>query len=289
MSNLIKSVYFNIDVEGQHVIDSDSKVERFIPGIKAAVLQEHEKSNILTERIFGEEADKDDLEFSDDADLFADAELASAEVSEDEMQSAAAKAEEEVSSLKEEILNNAVKEAEEIVANAKEEVEVMKTQAYEEGKQFGYAEGNAAAQAELQTRMTELEDEYAAKMQDLEEKEKALEPQFAKIMTGLIEKITGVICEDKKDVITYLIDNALKGLEKTSHITIHASKEDMGVVSSHRTAFVDIAGSEVELDIIEDNSLSANQCIIETDGKVIDCSLDAQLDNLKKQIELIAM
>ena len=48
-------------------------------------------------------------------------------------------------------------------------------------------------------------------------------------------------------------------------------------------------GSDKELDIIEDASLVHNQCIIDLDSKIIDCSLDAQLDNLKEQLRMLAM
>ena len=48
-------------------------------------------------------------------------------------------------------------------------------------------------------------------------------------------------------------------------------------------------GSDKELDIIEDASLMHNQCIIDLDSKIIDCSLDVQLDNLKEQLRMLAM
>lgn len=59
---------------------------------------------------------------------------------------------------------------------------------------------------------------------------KSLEPKYADIVAGLVEKITGVVCRDKKDIIVYLIDNALhgnlQGAEKTKNITLHISKAD---------------------------------------------------------------
>lgn len=45
----------------------------------------------------------------------------------------------------------------------------------------------------------------------------------------------------------------------------------------------------VEFDITEDDSLKENQCIIETDQRIIDCSLDVQLQNLKDQIKMLTI
>ena len=50
-----------------------------------------------------------------------------------------------------------------------------------------------------------------------------------RLWLDLIQKITGVVCEDKKDVIVYLIHKALeiKALEKTKTIILQFSKEDI--------------------------------------------------------------
>ena len=61
------------------------------------------------------------------------------------------------------------------------------------------------------------------------------------------------------------------------------------MVSSRRAYFAKELKEGTELEITEDASLSANQCIIETDNKIVDCSLDAQLDNLREQIRMLAM
>ena len=46
---------------------------------------------------------------------------------------------------------------------------------------------------------------------------------------------------------------------------------------------------QTEFDILEDASLSANQCIIETEDKMIDCSLDVQLQNLQEKLHTLAL
>ena len=70
---------------------------------------------------------------------------------------------------------------------------------------------------------------------------------------------------------------------------LRVSKDDITEVSAKRNDFVKAVKADTEFEIMEDNSLSANQCIIETDNKIIDCSLDAQLDSLCDQIRMLAL
>ena len=126
-------------------------------------------------------------------------------------------------------------------------------------------------------------------MSQITQYENTLESRFADILIGLITKITGVVCEDKKDVIIYLIDNALHNVSKSKEITIRVSKNDIMMVESEKDKFLSGLSDDVSFDIVEDDSLSDNQCIIETESGVIDCSLDAQLDNLKEQLRLITL
>ena len=181
-----------------------------------------------------------------------------------------------------------------IVDEANNSAEEIKNQAFEEGKNQGLEEGRNQAFMQLEEQKNELEQEYKAKFKEVDQMAERLEPQYAELVVNLVEKLTGVVCADKKDVIIYLIDNALRtnvvnGIEKTKNITLHISKEDMGIVSAKRDELQQQVGSDKELDIIEDASLMHNQCIIDLDSKIIDCSLDVQLDNLKEQLRMLAM
>ena len=78
-------------------------------------------------------------------------------------------------------------------------------------------------------------------------------------------------------------------MEKTKNITLHISKADMGIVSAKKDDLVKGLNKDIEVDIIEDTSLEHNQCVIDFDTKVIDCSLDTQLKSLRDSLRMIAM
>lgn len=279
MSNLIKSVFFNVEQEDKRIIDSDSHVEEFIPNIFSAAIEN-----------YGDD-ENDDVSFQDgEKDIEASyhdgmSVIRIDDVLEEEKQ----KLEEENRQKAAEILEEANEKASKIINEANENSDRIKKEAYEEGMNQGLSDGRQQAQEEADMHRKEFESECDKRMDQITQYENSLESKFADILIGLVTKITGIVCEDKKDVIIYLIDNALHNVSKSKDITIRVSKNDIMTVESEKDKFIDGLSDDVSLDIVEDDSLSDNQCIIETESGVIDCSLDAQLDNLKEQLRLIAM
>jgi flagellar assembly protein FliH len=186
------------------------------------------------------------------------------------------------------ILDEAKEEAKQIIEQAKKEAEKIKSDAYSIAQKKGYEDGTNQALKELTKKKTELDFMAAKLQQEFDEKLYSLEPQMAEIIAALVEKMTGIIVQDKQDVILYLIDKAIKNLDKSDEYTIKVSKEDYEYVSSRKSLLLEAIGREVPLYIVEDAGLSQNQCFIETPIRVIDCSLDVQLKNLISDIKLIS-
>lgn len=285
MSNLIKYAYFNMNGQDKRVIDSDSRKEEFpelysnpkkysgeFKGFKFADLTEEEEINAVLQ----EPAE----EFTEGLNV-----ISMEQIVDEEMQKVSGAAHEEA----EEIINAARRQADRIIEEANSQADDIRKQAFEEGKLQGIEEGNTQVLYEIGQKKEELDNEFNEKLQQLMQYQESIEPRFADIMIALIGKITGVLCEDKKDIIVYLIDNAVNNLEKTKSINLRVSKADMPVVSANKALFMTKAAPGVELDIIEDSSLEQNQCIIETDNKIIDCGLDTQISNLCEQIKMLSI
>lgn len=283
MSNLIKSVYFNNLGEGKKcLIDSDSRIESYIPEIYSQPGGEEDFEKFQ----FRQLSDGDGITEDGETQFTGGLNVINMEdVLDEERQ----KLSEEAAAMGESVVAKARQEADAIIAEAESKAEEIRNQAYEEGKAQGREEGASQALSMAESQRAKMQAEYDRRFQELKEQEENLEPHFAEILAGLVQKITGVLCEDKKDVITYLIDNALNNLESTKKIVLRVSKDDIAAVSAKRDDFVKGVKAGTEFEIMEDNSLSANQCIIETDNKIIDCSLDAQLDSLCDQIRMLAL
>ncbi len=283
MSNILKSVYFNVDMQDKHIIDSNDLMEKIVPELQAAQQQEEEPFTFHPIQL-GQPLDQSTQDFSDGLSV-----IHMDEVREEERRKLSKEITEETKEQVQLLLDGAHAEADEILAKAKEEAEQIRSSAEEEGRAAGMEMGFAKAREQAQEMERQLQQTVSVKLQEIEEQKEQMEPFFAGLVADLVEKITGIACKEKQDVIVHLIRKALQNIEKPKQITLRVSKDDMAVVSHHKNELKEDAGDALEFDIVEDASLQANQCMIETESKIVDCSLDAQLENLRNQIKLLAM
>lgn len=203
------------------------------------------------------------------------------------IQAVVVEAEEPCSEKAEKLLASAHEEANLILEQAKHEAEQIKANALAQGKKLGYEEGIRMAQLDLDNKRMELEAQRQNLQSEYARMQKELEPSMAFLMVNLIEKITGVVVEEQKDVILHLIERGFEGLDKVDDITIKVSAEDFDMVAAKQDYLLNSIGRNIQLKVLVDNSLCGNQAKIETENKIIDCSLDVQLENLIKDIKLL--
>jgi flagellar assembly protein FliH len=186
------------------------------------------------------------------------------------------------------MIEEARKEAKSILDHAKKESEHIKSEAYTEAQKKGYGDGMHQSQKELKQFKSDYEEKARHLKNEYDEMAASLEPQMVDIIASLVEKITGIVVEDKEDVILYLVDKTLRNNDKCNEYTIRVSKEDFEFISMRKNLLLSAIGREVPLYINEDPTLRRNQCLIETEFKVINCSLDVQLKNLVMDLKLLA-
>ncbi len=259
------------------MIDSDEKVEEFIPDIfqKEQTAEVHDFQQLELKQ-----SGENDTQAAFENGLSV---IHMDDVVNQEME----KVEQQISEQKQQILEEAEEEAARMIKDAEEQSASIKQSAYIEGVEQGLAEGKIQAAKDLEQKRQELEQEYERRFQELKEQEENLEPAFADLTVSLVRKLTGVVCEDKKGIILYLIGSAMKNMERTKTLILRVSKSDIGRVMEKKSTFQMLAKGIQEFDIVEDENLTENQCIIEMDNKVIDCSLDAQLQNLEESVKLL--
>ena len=195
--------------------------------------------------------------------------------------------EEEQKEISGKIIQAAKKEAVQILELSKQEAEKSQKDLYAASQKKGYEDGMLQSNREAR-KLQEQYDEKAKQLQkEYEEMAAELEPRMTEIISSLVEKITGVVVGDKEEVILHLVDKALKNLDKSSEYTIRVSKSNFEFLSSKKSILLGAIGREVSLYITEDASLKKNQCLIETDLHIINCSLDVQLSNLITELKLL--
>ena len=83
------------------------------------------------------------------------------------------------------------------------------------------------------------------------------------------------------------MERSLKNLEKTERLVIRVSAEDMELVRKKQEELMTYVNENCEVEIIMDSSLEKNQCRLEADKQIIDCSLDVQLQGLIEDLKLM--
>ena len=186
------------------------------------------------------------------------------------------------------IMEEAQAKAEQIVNDAKEEAEHIREQALTEGKEEGRTIGLSQGQEELEelkiklnNERTQLEDQYNNMISKFE-------TDFVEIFINVFERISGIMIDEKKDVILHLINQQIGEVEKSNHYVIRVSKEDFELVNSRKQTLHDYIGNDATIEVIETDTLSRNKCLIETDNSVIDCSIDTQIKNLINDLRMLS-
>lgn len=270
MSNLLKYNSIVMKDSNNYIIDSNQKVIDKINSIKKNIIA----TNVMNPN-------------PPDADGFVSG--LSAQVVEELTDSDEnAATQEDLTLQTQEILDNARREGEEIVAQAHREAE----QFTEVMKNAGYDQGLKAGAEEVENRKRQLEEEYNHKKEELDKEYQArvadIEPKLVDTFINVFSNVTHTIAEDKKDMIIYLINSVMNNVDTCKEFVIHVSPDDYRFAINNQNLITGALSKEVHIEISEDSTLSRNECLIETDSGVFDCSLDVQLSNLIKDIKLLS-
>lgn len=198
----------------------------------------------------------------------------------------------------EEIEEEAKKRAAEILSEAEEMKKQIMNQAIKEAKikekslseaaaEAGYKEGCEKAQAELEVKLKELEEERERLRQEYRLETERLEPLFASLVIDYVERLTGIVAREYETVIYNMLLSAINNAESSKSYIIHVPKEQFEYVNSRGDYIRDIVGNHANVEIIADRVLPLNGCKIETDSCVIDTGLDTRLTTLTNSIRLL--
>ena len=196
---------------------------------------------------------------------------------------------EKARAIAEELVKNARAEAEQIQNQAQEEAARLRAQEQEAGRQEGYAEGSAKAQAELDIMRQQLLEEENRRQEEYKQRLAVMEEELVDVILQVVSHVTMASITEKKDIIFHLIENSLEHIESSKQFLIHVSKEDYQVLIEQKEFLLAQVPQSTELEIIKDAALTPGQCMIETDGGVFDCGLDTRLNSLAADIKALSM
>ena len=207
---------------------------------------------------------------------------------------------EEIQAQIDEQLRMADEQAQQIIADANaqaqqilSQAEAERGQAVEEGRQAGYNDGFTKGEAEAQQLKAEaaaqIEEDKQKLQADFQQLISSIEPDMVDALTSIYEHVFNVEFKENKDIILHLIKTTLGKMESGVDIIIHVSSDDYDLVTDEKPSLEEaMASPNSNLEIIEDPLLKENECIIESEGGVFDCSLGVELSELSRKLKLLS-
>lgn len=269
MSNLLKYNHVVVKNEDKHVIDSNELLKNILSA----------KKNTTSGNSFAEKSIPDPDGFVRGIDAARVEKLISDEEEQQNDNNAG-------------ILEDARKQAEDILEDAKKQAEDILKDAKENGYKEGYEKGTIESKQKSDDLQTKLEADYKSMSEKLQneydEKYQVMESELVDTLMEVFSKVTLTIAEDKKDLVLLLIQRTLKDADANKDFLIRVSDVDYGFVMNSIDKLYDCVSLDSKIEVVRDNTLKKNQCIIETDAGAFDCSLDIQLEGLISEIKLLS-
>ena len=186
-------------------------------------------------------------------------------------------------------IQQAQEQADMIIQEANEQADTIRNNAIDQGRRegydAGYQEGVAAAEslkAEIEQQREGLEKEYQQLVDELE-------PEMVDILTQIYEHVFGIELREDKAIILHLLKSTLSRIEPGNNLIVHVSSDDYDEVIDERDSLdACITSPNTTMEIIEDPLLKENECMIESDSGVFDCSLGVELSEISRKLKLLS-
>lgn len=286
MSNLFKAGFVSFDNTETRIIDNNELANKKIEAYQEELLK-RQRAHMAEEQGFNKEGSSDDdfipgIDMEQLSQLTEDQSmLESVPDPQFDMQAMQAEMDLKIQQAQEQadmIIQNAQAQADAIMADARE-------QGRQEGYQDGYQEGMMAAQAqqqEIDGMKAELEKEYQQLVDELE-------PEMVDVLTQIYEHVFGIELREDKGIILHLLKTTLSRIEPGRDLIVHISSDDYDdIMEEKETLDACITSPNTTMEIIEDPLLKENECMIESDSGVFDCSLGVELSEITRKLKLLS-
>lgn len=287
MSNVIKqNIGYTFQGDDRRVIDTNQLIANRLELLSQLMQKQVSEQNSFQED-FTQGLDAMQVEK-----LLADEDSGDSADDSNVIKAKAAVTEEEIRQKCDEMLAEAKAQADSIIEAAQADADMIRENAQKAGHEAGYAEGydegKSVGLREYDMKLNEIRDKEKQLEADYESKIEELEPQFVNTLTSIYEHVFRISLADNKEIIFNLIQDAIRKVEGSKTFIIHVSKEDYGYVSMQKKELLAGFSGAEGTEIVEDMTLHQNECFIETGSGIFDCSLETQLEGLKRELRLLS-
>ncbi|MBQ9936061.1 MAG: hypothetical protein IJO70_09455 [Lachnospiraceae bacterium] len=191
-----------------------------------------------------------------------------------------------------ELREDAVERANKIVEEAMAEAEQIKEKAYKEGYEKGLQDGSMEAMKRTDAYMENIQKEQEILFKKNQETVEAnivdARDKLINLSCALIEKLTGILVDEYRPVMLYMINAALSDSDSSKGFTIKVGEDNYSYLVDNFDRLSGAANPSVSLELFSDSKLNNRQCIIESENGIIDLSMDIQVRKLITAIKMLS-
>lgn len=191
-----------------------------------------------------------------------------------------------------ELREDANAKAMEIISKAQTEAQQILEKARQDGYNQGLEEGNMEAMRRADEYLANIQNEQdiiiEKKQEELERILKQDQEKIVDFACAVIEKFTGILVDEYKPVMLYMINQAVNDEDSSRNFNIKVCEEIYPYIQENKDKISQSVNPNINIDVFADSKLSNGQCIIETDNGIIDLSMDTKLKKLTDAIRLLA-
>ena len=285
MSNLLKGFTVPVRNDDKRVIDCNAMISEMLMKMRSSV-----ENNEIDEDGFNPGLNPLDVSevLGDDEHVLGNEQSADMDNTEPDRTQKKEKVMEEAKAEAEAIISKANEDARVIISQAQAEADDIRSQAKEQGFTEGIAKASEEAEAELSIKTKELEQLKEELISEYRQKEAQMEPALVDTILKIFADITRAIAMDKRDMILTLVNNVMVGGEASRNFVIRVCNEDAIFLKENKEKIIGAVRKDIHIEIVTDPSMKRNECLIDTDTGVYDCSLDIQLENLINDIKILS-
>ena len=188
-----------------------------------------------------------------------------------------------------EILNNAHVQADQILAEARSEADQMKQNAIAQGLQEGHDEGYNQGLQEVEDLKVQIALQKEEQDREYKKLTDAIEPDMVDVLTQIYEHVFAVDFKGNKNIILHLVKSTLSHIEGNTNLIVHVSSDDYDMIIDEKEHLQEmVTNPNVLMEIVEDPLLKEDECTIETENGVFDCSVGTELEELSRKLKLLS-
>lgn len=193
------------------------------------------------------------------------------------------------------ILEDARQTAREIIDDAEKTAEKLLEAAREDGRLMGEREGYQNGMDEAIAELTRFFSSAQAEVDGVlnaahEERDRLLdemEPRVYRLALDIAEKIIGYELQENNKAYLSIIETAVSAIQGEPGITLRVNSEDyLREFDSRDKIKLSTARGTVTAGVVIDGSVDPGDCLIDTDGGIVDPSVSAQLEQLAYNLGL---